>query len=413
MDLYDPVENAKAAYRISNGGQNVSPWTTTHGDNPKYQAYQDQAIAAAAHAGDAGADGNWGGTQYGGVLSAGDPGDGAPPDLDSLQGFDATDLGDSSGPNAHDFVQMALSQAGDDYVWGASAANNGQVLDDDPDSFDCQELVEWSAAKLGLPAEDASYLQYDSLERSGHTMTVEEALKTPGALLFSSGDSGKVHHVAISLGDGRTIEAKGRAYGVGEFDAGNRFDKAGMLPGLDYGPDDGGALDGAMTDPQVTLEDLLADLDPQSPDTDHDGLTDALEDLLGTSKSSIDSDFDGISDAHEVMNLHTDPTARDSDHDGLGDARELAMGLDALDSDSDDDGRLDSEGVLAESGKDADADQLDDALGEDPRHPRRRDRQRQRRVLRPDRVPGRLRPQRRGQQRLPAGVRARSVSPRC
>jgi hypothetical protein len=256
---------------------------------------------------------------------------------------------------------MALSQSGDEYVWGASSADNGQVLDEDPDSFDCQELVEWSAAQLGLEAEDASYLQYDALERSGHTMTVEQALQTPGALLFSSGDSGKVGHVAISLGDGRTIEAKGRAYGVGEFDAGNRFDKAGLLPGLDYGATDGLPV-GPDVQPHVSIDDLLADLDPQSPDSDGDGLTDALEDLLGTSKTSIDTDLDGVSDAHEVMTLRTDPTARDSDHDGLSDAREVALGLDPLDRDSDDDGKLDSDGLLAESGKDADADMLDDAI---------------------------------------------------
>ena len=31
VDLYDPVENAKAAFRVSRSGADVSPWTTTHG----------------------------------------------------------------------------------------------------------------------------------------------------------------------------------------------------------------------------------------------------------------------------------------------------------------------------------------------------------------------------------------------
>ena len=38
--------------------------------------------------------------------------------------------------------------------------------------------------------------------------------------------------VAISLGDGRTIEARGKSYGVGSFDAGNRFQYAAVVPGL-------------------------------------------------------------------------------------------------------------------------------------------------------------------------------------
>ena len=44
--------------------------------------------------------------------------------------------------------------------------------------------------------------------------------------------TGAAHHVAISLGNGKTIEAKGHAYGVGVFDAGNRFNYAGMIPGM-------------------------------------------------------------------------------------------------------------------------------------------------------------------------------------
>jgi hypothetical protein len=366
VDLYDPVENAKAAFRISGNGQNVSPWTTTHGKNAAYLAHQDDAIAAAHHAGDFDADGNWGGTQYGGILSAGDPGSGHEPNLDFVHelgshDLDGVDGGHTGGPSAHDFVQLALSQAGDEYVFGAQAADQGHVLSDDPDAFDCQELVEWSAAKLGIEAKDASYMQYDELERTNHTMSVEDALKTPGALLFSTGANGKVHHVAISIGDGvHTIEAKGRAYGVGEFEAGNRFDKAGMLPGLDYSGTDGNGAEHLA--PEVTLDGLLAELDPQSPDSDHDGLTDALENLLGTDAHAIDSDHDGLSDAYEIMTSHTDPTATDSDHDGLGDAREIAMGLDPLDHDSDHDGQADGHGLVAESGVDHDADGLDDAL---------------------------------------------------
>ena len=57
-------------------------------------------------------------------------------------------------------------------------------------------------------------------------MPVQEALRTPGALLFRPG------HVAISLGDGRTIEARGRRYGVGIFDGAGRFTHAGWPPGL-------------------------------------------------------------------------------------------------------------------------------------------------------------------------------------
>jgi cell wall-associated NlpC family hydrolase len=71
-------------------------------------------------------------------------------------------------------------------------------------------------------------------------MTVQQALQTPGALLFhfasepqpGLGGEPSVAHVAISLGNGMTMEAKGHAYGVGIFQAGDRFDYAGMVPGM-------------------------------------------------------------------------------------------------------------------------------------------------------------------------------------
>ena len=69
---------------------------------------------------------------------------------------------------------------------------------------------------------------------------MQQALQTPGALLFhfasepqpGLGGEPPVAHVAISLGNGKTIEAKGHAYGVGVFDAGDRFNYAGMIPGM-------------------------------------------------------------------------------------------------------------------------------------------------------------------------------------
>lgn len=70
-------------------------------------------------------------------------------------------------------------------------------------------------------------------------MPVEEALRTPGALLFAfseepqpGGSRPSQAHVAINLGDGLTIEARGKDYGVGVFEAGNRFEYAGRLPEL-------------------------------------------------------------------------------------------------------------------------------------------------------------------------------------
>src|SRR5918994_3670148 len=43
-DLYDPAANARAAFAVSGGGENISPWTVTHaGRDMPYLQYQDEA----------------------------------------------------------------------------------------------------------------------------------------------------------------------------------------------------------------------------------------------------------------------------------------------------------------------------------------------------------------------------------
>ncbi|MEW6430611.1 MAG: peptidoglycan-binding protein [Myxococcota bacterium] len=121
-----------------------------------------------------------------------------------------------------EFLWNALGQQGKAYVYGAEA----RVSDPNPPAFDCSELVEWAARRAGVSVPDGSINQINA----ARPMSVEEALRTPGALLFRAGNP---NHIAISLGDGRTIEARGRRYGVGIFSAeGRGWTRAGTIPGL-------------------------------------------------------------------------------------------------------------------------------------------------------------------------------------
>jgi cell wall-associated NlpC family hydrolase len=143
-----------------------------------------------------------------------------------------------TAPNATttQFLNTALAQNGKPYVWGSSAS----PTDANPASFDCSELTKWAAARSGVTIPDGAAHQYVWLKQQGATMSVQQALQTPGALLFhfasepqpGLGGEPPVAHVAISLGNGMTIEARGHAYGVGVFQAGDRFDYAGMVPGM-------------------------------------------------------------------------------------------------------------------------------------------------------------------------------------
>jgi cell wall-associated NlpC family hydrolase len=141
---------------------------------------------------------------------------------------------------ATQFLATALAQKGKPYLWGATA----QISDPNPQAFDCSELVKWAAGRVGVPIPDGANAQYVYVRDHGATMTVDQALHTPGALLFhfgheprDVGDNPSDSHVAISVGDGiHTIEARGHAYGTGIFEAtGGRsgfFNYAGMIPGM-------------------------------------------------------------------------------------------------------------------------------------------------------------------------------------
>lgn len=121
------------------------------------------------------------------------------------------------------FVALALQQAGKRYVFGAEAAPS----DPNPKAFDCSELVEWAVARAGIPAvPDGSAAQLAHCRTKGTLITVGQGIGTKGALLFMPG------HVAISLGDGKTIEAMNPSNGVRQGTAtGRGWTAAGTIPG--------------------------------------------------------------------------------------------------------------------------------------------------------------------------------------
>lgn len=139
---------------------------------------------------------------------------------------------------AQKFLTNALEEKGKPYVYAANAA----ISDPDPKAFDCSELTKWASARAGVTIPDGATAQYLHIRDHGGTMSVQQALHTPGALLFHFGheprDLGDIPadgHVAISLGDGEhTIEARGRKYGTNVFDnaGGRSFNFAGMIPGM-------------------------------------------------------------------------------------------------------------------------------------------------------------------------------------
>jgi len=115
------------------------------------------------------------------------------------------------GGGSQKFVDFAMQQDGEQYVWGAEG----------PDAWDCSGLVLGAAAAAGLPG--LPHYSGSQIDMAS-PIPVAQGISTAGAILWRPG------HIAISQGNGRTIEARGVAYGVGQWDAGGRFERAGLLP---------------------------------------------------------------------------------------------------------------------------------------------------------------------------------------
>lgn len=118
--------------------------------------------------------------------------------------------------------------------------------DQAPHCVDCSGLTSYVLNKLGVPfrASDCtgSFQQARELHAAGRGMSVEKAMRTPGALLFQGVNEGQggipgvdPGHVGFSAGDGfHTLEARGHYSGVGVFyRLPSAWDWAGMPVGVE------------------------------------------------------------------------------------------------------------------------------------------------------------------------------------
>jgi cell wall-associated NlpC family hydrolase len=152
-----------------------------------------------------------------------------PPQSNSPNSGSSSANGTSGGSydsQASQIVALALQQAGKAYVYGAQASPS----DPNPRAFDCSELVQWSCARCGIKdCPRTSEQQQAWCSQHGTLISIQEGINTKGALLFQPG------HVAISLGNGRTIEAMNEKDGIRQGNANGRgWTAAGRIPGCKY-----------------------------------------------------------------------------------------------------------------------------------------------------------------------------------
>lgn len=121
-------------------------------------------------------------------------------------------------PSADKFTSLCESKLGYGYVWAAAG----------PTTFDCSGLIVWSLAQLGI----AYPHQSESIIQRTTSISADAAMRTRGAILQRPG------HVAVSRGDGTTIEAANPKVGVVSWTAApsiRNWTRYGLIPELAYG----------------------------------------------------------------------------------------------------------------------------------------------------------------------------------
>jgi cell wall-associated NlpC family hydrolase len=153
-----------------------------------------------------------------------------------------------AGPRAMAALVEARKHMGTPYRWGGSTPQTG---------FDCSGLVQWAYAKAGIRIPRTSEQQI----LAGNATAVDRSHLRPGDLVFFRNASGDVHHVGMSLGGDRFINAPHTGarvrinnlkepYFAREFAGGRRFDTSTPRPdAVDRAPASGPRADGPDIDP--------------------------------------------------------------------------------------------------------------------------------------------------------------------
>lgn len=145
-----------------------------------------------------------------------------------------------------DIVERALSRVGQKYILGAKVhlANPNWS-----GPWDCAEFVSWAcyhAYKIVMAVrppniqtgESYSGWWHEDAVAAGTIIPVEQAIGTVGAILIRKpGHAGiKIGHVAISCGDGSTVEANSSNIGVDVLPKANKrqWSSGALIPGVSY-----------------------------------------------------------------------------------------------------------------------------------------------------------------------------------
>ena len=144
-----------------------------------------------------------------------------------------------------DLLRLAAPHLGEPYVLGAQVPKNNPNWDG---PWDCAEFTAWCVFQAGgmlygcsnnqgNPASVESFSGWWGRDaRSiGREVSVDDAARIPGAVVYRAPRTGAIGHVVFSDGRGGTIEAKSRNTGVVRSTlSGRRWDMGILVPWIDY-----------------------------------------------------------------------------------------------------------------------------------------------------------------------------------
>ncbi|GLH79183.1 hypothetical protein SSBR45G_40920 [Bradyrhizobium sp. SSBR45G] len=146
---------------------------------------------------------------------------------------------------ADDMVKLAMRHVGERYILGADVPLDRAGY---TGPWDCAEFASWLAYQMtgkliGCVKNDVAVARADPYsdawardgERSGQIVLQNDAGHSRGAVLVRRPRNDRPGHVAISRGDGTTIEAMDHVHGVAVGNvAGRRWDICFRIPGITY-----------------------------------------------------------------------------------------------------------------------------------------------------------------------------------
>jgi len=137
-----------------------------------------------------------------------------------------------------DVIPFAEKFKGNKYVFGVVVPKKDPTYDG---PFDCAEFTTYCNYQVfgimyGARGGDAYTGFYaEDVAKLGVAISVEEAARTPGALLLRRPQNGAIGHVVFSKGDGTTIEAYDTRHGViNSVVTGRRWSTGIKIPGVVY-----------------------------------------------------------------------------------------------------------------------------------------------------------------------------------